>query len=186
MFLIPLASLSPLLATLSVPIIYCLRFPPTSLGFPLSSSYPDCGYELLRVPFTPEQPRQTRLIGPDFIAGECVTCLDVLATLYVALRRQLTDTEWGTAGHSGPGSLIGACDRLVRIQPALRNSTACTTPTARAARAAFSPRRSHVAFVGLVKDEAFARSKLDLGDASSDGRKDREDKRTAQSDRNRL
>ncbi|KAG1772555.1 hypothetical protein EV702DRAFT_1201411 [Suillus placidus] len=177
----------PFLATPSVPLIYDLRFPPTSLAFPSSSPYAGCGYELLFVPLTPERPKQIRLISPDFpwtfvigpdpSAGEeGVTCLDVLATLHAALQRPLTDTEWGTVGDDKRASLIRARDRRLRLCPGSSNSAACTRQTARSALDADAPNHrpvhreglllrvdwlgSRVAFVGLIKDEAFARSRL--------------------------
>lgn len=177
----------PFLATPSVPLIYDLRFPPTSLAFPSSSPYAGCGYELLFVPLTPERPKQIRLISPDFpwafvigpdpSAGEeGVTCLDVLATLHAALQRPLTDTEWGTAGYDKRASLIRARDRRLRIQPGSSKSAARTRLTARSALDADAPDHRHVhreglllrvdwlgsrvAFMGLIKDEAFARSRL--------------------------
>ncbi|KAG1827766.1 hypothetical protein EV424DRAFT_1389084 [Suillus variegatus] len=180
----------PFLSMSFVPIMYDLRFPPTSLAFPLASLYAGCGYELLFVPLTPERPRQIRLISPDFpwtfdigpgpSAGEeDVTCLDVLATLHAALQRPLTDTEWGTAGRDRRASLIRARDRRPMIQPALQgssNSAARTRPTVRFAPNALVPNHmsmqrerlllrvdwlgSRVAFAGLIKDEAFAKSRL--------------------------
>jgi len=88
----------------SVPLIYDLRFPLTSLSFLSMSPYAGCGYELLFVSLTPERPRQygssailswTFDIGPDPSAREeGVTCLNVLATLYPALQRPLADTKW--------------------------------------------------------------------------------------------
>ncbi|KAG2101318.1 uncharacterized protein F5147DRAFT_839008 [Suillus discolor] len=180
----------PFLSMPFVPIMYDLRFPPTSLTFPLSSLYAGCGYELLFVPLTPERPRQIRLISPDFpwtfdigpdpSAGEeGLTCLDVLATLHAALQRPLTDTEWGTAGHDRRASLIRARDCRPMIQPALQgssNSAARTRPTVRFAPSALVPNHmsmqrerlllhvdwlgSRVAFAGLMKDEAFAKNIL--------------------------
>ncbi|KAG1863803.1 hypothetical protein F4604DRAFT_1029704 [Suillus subluteus] len=180
----------PFLATPSVPLVYDLRFPPTSLAFPSTSPYAGCGYELLFVPLTLERPRQIRLISPDFpwtfnigpdpSAGEeGVTCLDVLATLHAGLQRPLTDTEWGTAGDDKRASLIRARDRRSMMQPALQGSSdaaACTAPTVRSVPGAnvlnnrLVQRQllllrvdwlgSRVAFVGLIKDEAFARSRL--------------------------
>ncbi|KAG1806134.1 uncharacterized protein BJ212DRAFT_1303785 [Suillus subaureus] len=184
------AYLHPFLATPSVPLIYDLRFPPTSLAFPSTSPYAGCGYELLFVPLTPERPRQIRLISPDFpwafdigpdpSAGEeGVTCLDVLTTLHAALQRPLTDTEWGTAGYDRRASLIRARDRRSMIQPVLQGSShsaACIAPAARPVPGAnvvdhrlvqrellllrIDWLGSRVAFVGLIKDEAFARSRL--------------------------
>ncbi|KAG2031462.1 hypothetical protein BDR03DRAFT_111139 [Suillus americanus] len=180
----------PFLTTPSVPIIYDLRFPPTSIVFPSTSSYAGCGYELLFVPLTPERPKQIRLISPDFpwafdigpdpSAGEeGVTCLDVLATLHAALQRPLTDTEWGTAGNDKRASLIRARDRRSMMQPALQGSSdsaARSAPTARSVPGANVPNHrlvqreslllrvdwlgSRVTFVGLIKDEAFAKSRL--------------------------
>ncbi|KAG1736015.1 hypothetical protein EDB19DRAFT_1723163 [Suillus lakei] len=169
----------PFLASPSMPLLYDLRFPHTSLGFPLSSPYAGCGYELLLVPLTPERPRQIRLISPDFpwafdigpdpsAEEECVTCLNVLAALHAALQHPLTDTD-----------LLRARDRRLGIRPALQGSSdsaARTRPTVRSAPGgdALNHRPvqreplllrvdwlgSRVAFVGLMKDEAFARSRL--------------------------
>ncbi|KAG2148730.1 uncharacterized protein EDB93DRAFT_372033 [Suillus bovinus] len=180
----------PLLSMSSMPVTYDLRFPPMSLAFPLSSPYAGCGYELLFVPLTPQRPRQIRLISPDFpwafdinpdfsTGEECVTCLDVLTTLYATLQRPLTDTEWATAGRDRRASLIRARDRRPMIQHALQgssNSAARTRPTVRSAPHALAPNDrlvqrerlllrvdwlgSRVAFAGLIKDEAFARSRL--------------------------
>ncbi|KAG1736019.1 hypothetical protein EDB19DRAFT_1723189 [Suillus lakei] len=187
----------PFLASSSMPLLYDLRFPPTSLGFPLSSPYAGCGYELLLVPLTPERPRQIRLISPDFpwtfdigpdpsAEEDCVTCLNVLATLHAALQRPLTDTEWATAGDDKRASLLRACDRRLGIQPVLQgspDSTARTRPTVRSAPGADAPNHrpvqqgqlllrvdwlgSRVAIVGLMKDEAFARSRLIPGGGES-------------------
>ncbi|KAG1901863.1 uncharacterized protein F5891DRAFT_1186892 [Suillus fuscotomentosus] len=172
----------PFLAPPSVPLIYDLRHPPTSLRFPPSSPFADCGYELLRVPLTLERPKQIRLISPYFpwafdigpSAGEeVVTCLDVLSTLHAALQRPLTDTEWGAAGDDKRASLIRARDRRLRIQPVLHGSSnpaAPARPTVSFEKAV--PRQqeplllrvdwlgSSVAFIGLVKDEAFARKRF--------------------------
>ncbi|KAG1827769.1 hypothetical protein EV424DRAFT_1345273 [Suillus variegatus] len=170
------------LAPPSVPLIYDLRHPPTSLRFPPSSPFADCGYEFLRVPLTLERPKQIRLISPyspwAFDIGpsageEVVTCLNVLSTLHAALQRPLTDTEWGAAGDDKRASLIRARDRRLRIQPALHGSSnpaAPTRPTVSFEKAV--PRQqeplllrvdllgSSVAFIGLVKDEAFARKRF--------------------------
>ncbi|KAG1806132.1 uncharacterized protein BJ212DRAFT_793502 [Suillus subaureus] len=184
------AYLHPFLATPSVPLMCDLRFPPTSLTFPSTSPYAGCGYELLFVPLTPERPKQIRLIspnfpwafdiGPDPSAGEeGVTCLGVLVTLHAELQRPLTDTEWGTAGHDRRASLIRARDRRSMTQPALQgssNSAARTRPTVRSVPGASALNNrpvqrerillridwlgSRVAFAGLIKDEAFARSRL--------------------------
>ncbi|KAG1827771.1 hypothetical protein EV424DRAFT_596472 [Suillus variegatus] len=164
----------PFLAPPSVPLIYDLRYSPTSLRFPPSSPFADCGYEFLRVPLTSDRPRQIRLISPYFpwafdigpSAGEeVVTCLDVLSTLHVALQCPLTDTEWGTAGDDKRASLIRARDRRLWIQLALHGSSnrvAHTRPTVQ--REPLLLRvdwlGSSVAFMGLVKDEAFARRRL--------------------------
>ncbi|KAG2073974.1 hypothetical protein BDR04DRAFT_1093586 [Suillus decipiens] len=165
----------PFLAPTSVPLIYDLRYPPASLRFPPSSPFAGCEYESLRVPLTPEGPKQIRLISPDFpwafdvspSAGEeVVTCFDVLATLYCALQCPLTDTEWGAARHEKRASLIRARDRRLRMQLALygsSNSAARTRPTGNFDMSVQrDPLRvdwlgSSVAFMGLVKDEASAR-----------------------------
>ncbi|KAG0701279.1 hypothetical protein DFH29DRAFT_927701 [Suillus ampliporus] len=178
------AYLHPFLAPPAAPLIYDLRYPPSSLRFPSSSPYSGCGYGLLSVPLTPEQPRQIRLISPDFpwafeigpSAGkQGITCLDVLTALHAALQRPLTDTEWGTAGDPKRASLIRARDRRLSIQPVLHgssNSAARTRPTVRFAPSADTSNHrqellllrvdwlgSRVGFVGLVKDEVFARSR---------------------------
>ncbi|KAG1863807.1 hypothetical protein F4604DRAFT_1783711 [Suillus subluteus] len=170
----------PFLAPPSVPLIYDLRYPPNSLHFPSSSPFAGCGYEFLRVSLTPERPRQIRLISPDFpwafdigpSAGEeVVTCLDVLSTLHAELQRPLTYMEWGTAGDDKRASLIRACDRRLWIQLALHrssNSAARTRPTVSFERAVQKKPLllrvdwlgSSVAFMGLVKDEAFARRRF--------------------------
>jgi hypothetical protein len=167
----------PFLAPPSVPLIYDLRYPPTSLRFPSSSSFAACGYKILRVPLTPERPRRIRLISPDFpwafdigpSAGEeVVTCLDVLSTLHAELQHPLTDMEWGAAGDEKRASLIRACDRRLWIQLALHggsNSVARTRPTVSFERPAQREPLllrvdwlgSGVAFMGLVKDETFTR-----------------------------
>jgi hypothetical protein len=170
----------PFLAPPSVPLIYDLRDPPTSLHFPSSSPFAGYGYELLRVPLTLERPRQIRLISPDFpwefdigpsVGEEVVTCLDVLFTLHAELQRPLTGMEWGTAGYDKRASLIRARDRRLWMQLALHrssNSAARTRPTVRferpVQREALILRvdwlGSSVAFMGLVKDEAFARKRF--------------------------
>ncbi|KAG2031466.1 hypothetical protein BDR03DRAFT_111298 [Suillus americanus] len=166
----------PFLAPPSVPLIYDLRYPPTSLRFPSSSLFAGCGHEFLRVPLTPERPKQIRLTSPHFpwafdinpsAGDEIVTCLDVLSTLHAELQRPLTDMEWGTAGDEKRASLIRARDRRLWIHRS-SNSAARTRPTARFER---SVQReplllrvdwlgSSVAFVGLVKDEAFVRRRF--------------------------
>ncbi|KAG1736014.1 hypothetical protein EDB19DRAFT_1723155 [Suillus lakei] len=173
----------PFLATPSVPLIYDLRYQPSPLLFPSSSLFAGCGYELLHVPLTPERPTQIRLISPEFpwaigidpsVEKEGVTCLDVLTALHIALQCPLTDTEWATAGDDKRASLIRARDCRLRTEPA--KTLAHTRPTMRSAPGADVPhprpiqrelllRRvdwlgPRVAFVGLVKDEAFARSRL--------------------------
>ncbi|KAG2148727.1 uncharacterized protein EDB93DRAFT_1144499 [Suillus bovinus] len=170
----------PFLASPSGSLIYDLRYSPTSLRFPLSSPFAGCGYECLRVPLTPERPKQIRLISPYFpwafdvgpnARGEVVTCLDVLSTLHVALQRPLTDTEWGAAEDDKHASLIRARNRRLWTELALHgspNSAARTRPTSSFERPV---RReplllrvdwlgSSVAFMGLVKDEAFVRTRL--------------------------
>jgi hypothetical protein len=181
---VSLAYPHPLLSALSTTLTYDLRLPPTSLWFPSSSPYAGCGYELLFVPLTPERPRQIRLISPDFpwafdigpdpSAGEeGVTCLDVLATLHDGLQRPLTDTEWGTARDDRRARLIRARDRR---QMGLQGSSESASLPARSVSGAnASDNRlvqqeplllrvdwlgSRVALVGLIKDEAFARSRL--------------------------
>ncbi|KAG2338876.1 hypothetical protein BDR05DRAFT_1003829 [Suillus weaverae] len=168
----------PFLAPPSVPLIYDLRYPPTALRFPPSSLFAGCGYEFLRVPLTPERPRQIRLISPNFpwvfdidpsTGEEIVTCLDVLATLHSALQRPLTGTEWDTAGDDKRASIIRARDRRLRIQLALHRSSSSAARTRPTMSFDRSVQReplllrvdwlgSSVAFVGLVRDEAFARS----------------------------
>ncbi|KAG1863808.1 hypothetical protein F4604DRAFT_1783738 [Suillus subluteus] len=173
----------PFLAPPSVPLIYDLRYSPTSLRFPSSSPFTGCGYEFLRVPLTPERPRQIRLISPDFpwafnigpSAGEeSVTCLDVLSALYAELQRPLTDMEWGTAGDEKRASLIRARDRRLWIRLAFHkslNSAARTRPTVSFERPVQQEPLllrvdwlgSSVAFMGLVKDETFARRRFAPG-----------------------
>ncbi|KAG2355491.1 hypothetical protein BDR07DRAFT_1425914 [Suillus spraguei] len=159
-------------------LVYDLRFPPTSVEFSSTSPYAGCGCELLFVPLTPERPRQIRLISPDFPWGfdigpdpsageEGVTFLDVLATLHAALQCPLTDTEWGTAGNDKRASLIRARDRRSMIQPALQ---ARSVPGANVLNHRLVGREllllridwlgSRVAFMRLIKDEAFAKSRL--------------------------
>ncbi|KAG2148728.1 uncharacterized protein EDB93DRAFT_371887 [Suillus bovinus] len=180
----------PLLSMSSMPFTYDLRFPPISLVFPSSSPYAGCGYELLFVPLTPQRPRQIRLISPDFpwafdvnpdpsAGAEGVTCLDVLATLHAALQRPLTDTEWATAERDRRASIIRARDHRPMIQPALQGSSNSAARTRLTVRSAFDASASNnrpaqrerlllrvdwlgsrVAFAGLIKDEAFARSRL--------------------------
>ncbi|KAG2148729.1 uncharacterized protein EDB93DRAFT_371926 [Suillus bovinus] len=171
----------PFLAPPSGSLIYDLRYLPTSLRFPLSSPFAGyAGYEFLCIPFTPEMPKQIRLISPCFpwafdigpsAGGEVVTCLDVLSTLHAALQHPLTDTEWGAAGDNKRASLIRARDRRLWVQPALHgilNSATCTIPTVSFERPVQREPLllrvdwlgSSVAFMGLVKDEAFARKRL--------------------------
>ncbi|KAG1818450.1 uncharacterized protein BJ212DRAFT_1345604 [Suillus subaureus] len=167
----------PFFAPLLVSLIYDLRYPPTTLRFPSSSPFAGCGYELLRVPLTPERPRQIRLISPNFpwafdigpTAGEeVVTCLDVLSTLHAELQRPLTDMEWGTAGDEKRASLIRACDRRLCIQLALHGSSKRTRPTVGFEKPVQREPLllrvdwlgSSVAFMGLVKDEAVARRRF--------------------------
>ncbi|KAG1806131.1 uncharacterized protein BJ212DRAFT_1389788 [Suillus subaureus] len=177
---LPPACPHPFLAPPSVPLIYDLRYFPTSLRFPPSSPFAGCGYEFLRVPLTPERPRQIWLISPDFpwafdigpSAGEeFVTCLDVLSTLHAELQRPLTDMEWGTAGIEKRASLIRAHDRRLWIQLALHgssNSAARTRPTVSFQRPVQREPLllrvdwlgSSVAFMGLVKNEAFTRRRF--------------------------
>ncbi|KAG2065074.1 hypothetical protein BDR04DRAFT_189585, partial [Suillus decipiens] len=144
---------------------------------PPSSPFAGCEYESLRVPLTSEGPKQIRLISPDFpwafdigpSAGEeVVTCLDVLATLHFALQCPLTDTEWGTARHDKRASLIRAHDRRLRKQLVSHGSSNSATHTRPTESFNIFVQRvslllrvdwlgSSVAFMGLVKDEAFAR-----------------------------
>ncbi|KAG2101320.1 uncharacterized protein F5147DRAFT_314536 [Suillus discolor] len=173
------AYLHPLLSMSSMPLIYDLRFPPASLTFPSSSPYAGYGYELLFFPLAPERPRQIRLIspnfpwtfdiGPDPSAGEeGVTCLDILTFLHAALQRPLTDTEWGTAGRDRRASLMRARDRRPMISAARTRSTARSAPGVSALNPVQRERLllrvdwlgSRVTFAGLIKDEAFARSRL--------------------------
>ncbi|KAG2135765.1 hypothetical protein DEU56DRAFT_806397 [Suillus clintonianus] len=176
----------PFLATPSMSLTYDLRFPPTSLGFPSSSPYAGCGHELLRVPLTPERPRHIRLISPNFpwafdigpdpsVEDEVVSCLDVLATLHAALQLPLTDAEWATTGYNKRASLIRARGRRLALRGS-SNSAARTRPTVRFTLGTYASNHrpvqrespllrvdwlgSRVAFMGLVKDEAFARSRL--------------------------
>ncbi|KAG2135770.1 hypothetical protein DEU56DRAFT_806427 [Suillus clintonianus] len=174
----------PFLAPPSVPLIYDLRCALTSLRFPSSSPFAGCGCEFLRVPLTPERPTQIRLISPEFpwafnigpSAGEeGVTCYDVLAALHTALQCPLTDTEWGTARGDKRASLLRAHDRRLRIEPALLGRAHSAGHTSFAPGANVPHRRPvqpeplllridwlgpRVAFLGLVKDDAFARSRL--------------------------
>ncbi|KAG1736013.1 hypothetical protein EDB19DRAFT_1723142 [Suillus lakei] len=182
------AYLHPFLAPPSVSLIYDLRYPPASLRFPSLSPFAGCGCEFLHLPLTPERPRQIRLISRDFpwafdigpSAGEeNVTCLDVIAMLHAALQCSLTDTEWGAVGDHKRASLMRACGRRLRIQPALQGSSNFATRTGHTVN--FAPgtdaqhhrpiRReplllrvdwlgSRVAFLGLVKDDEFARSRV--------------------------
>ncbi|KAG1772558.1 hypothetical protein EV702DRAFT_976625 [Suillus placidus] len=163
--ILPPARLHPFLAPPSVPLIYDLRYPPTALRFPSSSLFAGCGYEFLRVPLTPERPRQIRLISPNFpwafdigpsTGEEVVTCLDVLATLHSALQRPLAGTEWATAGDDKRASIIRARDRRLRIQLALHGSS-------KPLLLRVDWLGSSVAFVGLVRDEAFARRRFAPG-----------------------
>ncbi|KAG2142348.1 hypothetical protein DEU56DRAFT_733794, partial [Suillus clintonianus] len=100
-------------------------------------------------------PMHIRLISPEFpwtfnigpsAKEEGVTCFDVLAALHVALQCPLTDTEWGTASDDkratrtslAPGANVPQEPLLLRVDWL----------------------GSRVAFLGLVKDDAFARSRL--------------------------
>lgn len=177
------------LAAPCVPLVYDLRYPPNSFRLPPSSPYEGRGSEFLRVPLTPERRNQIRLISQDFpwafnigpepsAAEQGVTCLDVLTTLYIALQRPLSDTEWGAAAEDKQASLVRARDGRLNLKPALRGSSstgACTTPRPRVRFASdvdMQPARqepsvlrvdwlgSRVMFGGLVKDEAFARRRL--------------------------
>ncbi|KAG2031469.1 hypothetical protein BDR03DRAFT_972554 [Suillus americanus] len=170
----------PFLALPSVPLIYDLRHPPIYLHFPSSSPFVGCGYEFLRVPLTSERPRQIRLISSNFpwafdispSAGEeFVTCLNVLSTLHAELQRPLTEIEWGTAGDNKRASLIRARDRRLWMQLALHgssNSAARTRPTVSFERPVQREPLllrvdwlgSRVAFMGLVKDAAFAKRRF--------------------------
>ncbi|KAG1767404.1 hypothetical protein EDD22DRAFT_304039 [Suillus occidentalis] len=161
-----------------MPLIYDLRYSPTSLRFLSSSPFAGRGYESLRVPLTPERPRKIRLISPDFpwafyigpSAGEeVVTCLDIFVNLYSALQCPLTDTEWGMAGDNKRASLIRACNRRLLVLHGSSN------PAARTVRFDASVQReplllrvdwlgSSVAFMELFKDEAFARRTFVPGD----------------------
>ncbi|KAG1736012.1 hypothetical protein EDB19DRAFT_1723123 [Suillus lakei] len=177
------------LAAPYVPLVYDIRYPPTSLWFPPSSPYAGRGYELLRIPLTPARPKQIRLISQDFpwsfdigpkpsAVEQGVTCLEVLTALYAALHHPLSDTEWGTAAEDKHESLVRARDRRLNMSPALRgrsNSKASVTARRRVRFASdvdAQPAQrepailrvdwlgSLVAFGGLVKDEAFARRRL--------------------------
>ncbi|KAG2135767.1 hypothetical protein DEU56DRAFT_913153 [Suillus clintonianus] len=168
-----------------VPLVYDLRYPPTSLQFPPSSPYAGRGYELLRVPLTPRS-KQIRLISQDFpwafdielSAGEQDTTFEVLTALHAALQRPLTDTEWGTAEEDKHASLIRARERRLTMNPALGGSlNSKASPTVKP-RVRFTfdvdvkPAQrelvilrvdwlgTHVGFGGLVKDDAFARRRL--------------------------
>jgi hypothetical protein len=102
-----------------------------------------------------------------------VTCLDVLSTLHDGLQRPLTDTEWGTARDDRRARLIRARDRR---QMGLQGSSESASPPARSVPSANASNNrlvqqeplllrvdwlgSRVALVGLIKDEAFTRSRL--------------------------
>lgn len=164
----------PFLAPPYMPLIYDLRYSPTSLRFLSSSPFAGRGYESLRVPLTPERPRKIRLISPDFpwafyigpSAGEeVVTCLDVFFHLHSALQYPLTDTEWGIAGDAKRASLIRACNRRLLVLQGSSNSTARTVSFDRSVQREPLLLRvdwlgSSVAFMGLFKDEAFARRRF--------------------------
>jgi hypothetical protein len=157
-----------------MPLIYDLRYSPTSLRFPSSSPFAGCGYDSLRVPLTLERPRKIRLISLDFpwafdigpSAGEeVVTCLDVFTALHSALQYPLTDTEWGFAGNDKRASLIRARDRRLLVLHGSLNSAARAVSFDRSVQRELLLLRvdwlgSSVAFMGLVKDEAFARRRF--------------------------
>ncbi|KAG1792120.1 hypothetical protein EV424DRAFT_1609467 [Suillus variegatus] len=149
----------PFLAPPSAPLIYDLRYSPTSLRFLSPSPFAGCGYGSSAHTFL------GRLTSAPNAGEEVVTCLDVLSTLHAALQCPLTDTEWGTAGDDKRASLIRARDRRLWIRLALHGSSnpaPRTRPTVQ--REPLLLRvdwlGSSVAFMGLVKDEAFARRRL--------------------------
>ncbi|KAG2142341.1 hypothetical protein DEU56DRAFT_259413 [Suillus clintonianus] len=170
-----------------VPLVYDLRYPPTSLQFSPSSPYAGRGYELLQIPLTPARSKQIRLISQDFpwafdiesgAGKQGIMCLEVLRALHAALQHPLSDTEWGAAVEDKHASLIRARDRRLTMDPASRGSlNSKASPTAKP-RVRFAvdadmklERRepvilrvdwlgTRVAFGGLVKDEAFARRRL--------------------------
>lgn len=177
------------LAAPCVPLVYDLRYPPTSLYFPPLSPYGGQGSECLRTPLTPAEPKQIRLISQDIpwafnispepsAADQGITCLDVLTALHAALQRPLSDTEWGAADEDKHASLIRARDRRLNMKPALHGSSNTGASTTAKPRVRFASnvdaqhvRRepsilrvdwlgSRVAFGGLIKDEAFARRRL--------------------------
>ncbi|KAG2047142.1 hypothetical protein BDR06DRAFT_1032695, partial [Suillus hirtellus] len=128
--------------------------PPNSIYFTPLSSYAGWGSELFRVPLTQAQHKQIQLISQDFpwafnigpepsAAEQGVTCLDVLNVLHAALQHPLSDTEWEAAAQDKQVSLIRACNH--QLNPLILRVDWLG---------------SHVAFGGLVKDEALARRRL--------------------------
>ncbi|KAF9236356.1 hypothetical protein BU15DRAFT_50167, partial [Melanogaster broomeanus] len=160
----------PLLAPPCRQLVYDLRLLPATASFTSASQYRHCGYQPLSAPMHAGKPRCVRLISPDFPwsfdldfssqglansgqsrinaairRGEdadphTITCLDILASLHMALQQPLTDVEWGSADDRG----------RARILRALRNHDVLRVDWL----------GSKVLFGGLVRDDEFARSRL--------------------------
>jgi len=152
-------SVHPFLARPTVPVVYDIRFPPSTLRFPRSSPYYRYSNSDLVVPLTPSRPRLVRIISKQFPwafdvdyteRGESysVTCLDVLTALHDALQETLADHEWGLADRVRKERMLRARSRRMRAERRL-------TLLKRVDWLG-----SHSLFKGLEKDEIFARGRM--------------------------
>ncbi|KAH7889102.1 hypothetical protein F5I97DRAFT_1775033, partial [Phlebopus sp. FC_14] len=167
----------PFLAPPSLPLIYDLRLPPSTLTFPPTSPFSEYEYHQLMAPMHSGTPRRLRLISEDFpwsfdldpdidgrLAGDptIITCLDILLSLYAALQKPLGDVEWGSADDRRRASILRARERRLRVAP---TTTIYPTNILSSAPTVARSNRilrvdwlgSKIAFGGLVKDDEFAR-----------------------------
>ncbi|KIK82240.1 hypothetical protein PAXRUDRAFT_832330 [Paxillus rubicundulus Ve08.2h10] len=206
----------PFLAPRSLQLVYDLRLLPAAISFPPTSPYSHGGHQQLNVPMHAGNPRRVRLISPDFpwsfdldfssqgpinarnsrvnegttgwehAEPQTISCLDILASLHVALQQPLTDVEWGAGDAKRRESILRARGQRLRLvqraaayspqtqttqgslssSPRSGWSSTSSLSTIRLTRA-----RNHsvlrvdwlgskVLFGGLVRDDGFARSRL--------------------------
>ncbi|KIJ60016.1 hypothetical protein HYDPIDRAFT_117687 [Hydnomerulius pinastri MD-312] len=139
--------------------------------------------------FTSRVPRSARHPGTNvFLDGSpdiepetrVVTCFDILASLHVALQQPLSDVEWGSADEPRRESILRARDRRLRLTQTttahpqhakLSSSSTNSWSSSSNSTIRLTRARNHsilrvdwlgskVVFAGLVRDTAFARSRL--------------------------
>lgn len=129
-----LQAIHPFLALPTAPIVYDVRYPPSTLSFPPSSPYLQHDELDLRVPLADSLPRIVRIISKEFPwpitidftmrnPSHVITCLEVLSIVYGELQKPLLPQEWALADGDRREAMVEARQRRQRegwICPVMR------------------------------------------------------------------